>query len=126
MNIDGFLCSVWQQLEAVRISREMYAAKLSPEFNCFGYISPNELCLSQIIADLLDPHGNHSQGDKFLSAFLGLIGLGCWTDNKDAQVNKEVTTFNNRRFDIEVKWPNRKLRRSTLFDRKSGILSCIL
>jgi hypothetical protein len=107
--IDKLLNSVGQQLEAVRVARERYAIKLSPEFNCFDYIYPDEMRLSEIIADLLNPKGKHSQGHSFLSAFLRRIGLEEWQDRIGIQVNTEVQTFNKRRFDIEIKWEDRKL-----------------
>jgi PD-(D/E)XK nuclease superfamily len=109
VSIEPLLSAVAQQLETVRVARERYAIKLSPEFNCFDYIYPDEMRLSEIIADLLNPKGKHSQGRSFLFAFLRRIGLEQWYDGKEIQVNTEVLTFNKRRFDIEIKWDNRKL-----------------
>lgn len=107
--IEHLLSAVAQQLEAVRVARERYAIKLSPGFNCFDYIYPDEMRLSEIIADLLNPNGKHSQGRSFLFAFLRRIGLEQWCNGEAVQVNTEVLTFNNRRFDIEIKWQDRKL-----------------
>jgi PD-(D/E)XK nuclease superfamily len=108
-SIDNLLTFVAQQLEAVRVARERYAVKLSPEFNCFDYIYPDEMRLSEIFADLLNPKGKHSQGQSFLFAFLRRIGLEQWCNGKEIQVSTEVLTLNNRRFDIEIKWEDRKL-----------------
>jgi hypothetical protein len=108
-NIGLLLSSVSRQLEAVRLARERYAIKLSPGFNCFDYISPDELQLSEIIVDLLNPKGKHSQGAYFLDAFLSRIGLTDWVGLNLLEINTEVTTFNNRRLDIELKWIDRRL-----------------
>lgn len=91
------------------MARDRYAVKLSPQFNCFRYIDPKEMKLSEIIADLLDPEGTHSQGHRFLFAFLRRIGLEQWCDGKEIQVDTEVPAFGNRRFDIEIRWPDRSL-----------------
>lgn len=40
------------------------------DFNIFDYIQPDELKLSRIIADLLDPKGVHGQQIIFLAAFV--------------------------------------------------------
>jgi hypothetical protein len=43
--------------------------QLARRFNAFRYISPNELRLSYIISDLLNPQGVHGQGNVFLRTF---------------------------------------------------------
>lgn len=99
-----------QELNAVKIARERYAIKLSPNFNCFDYIQPDEMCLSRIFADILNPKGNHAQGNIFLTAFLRLLKLNDWSyDTTALQINTEVSTSDNRRFDIELKWNDKKI-----------------
>ena len=39
-------------------------------FSVFHYVWPDELALSRLIADLLDPRGRHGQGPLFLRLFL--------------------------------------------------------
>ena len=43
---------------------------LARRFNVFDYLRTDELGLSRIVADLLDPGANHAQGTLFLRAFL--------------------------------------------------------
>ena len=43
---------------------------LASDFNVFDYIQPDELKLSRIIADLLDPKGSHGQQRICLEAFV--------------------------------------------------------
>lgn len=88
--------SVTQRIEA---SRKMYAAQIAPDFNAFNYIQTNELMLSRILADLLDPSQSHAQGDLFLKGFIKLLSCE-WSDsidlssrpNQKIKVNTEVQT----------------------------------
>lgn len=58
------------QLEAARkLDREMNRI-FAHRFNVFDYLSTNELGLSCIIADLLNPSADHGQGTFFLETFL--------------------------------------------------------
>lgn len=58
-------------LEQARRSLNVY---LSQDFNVFDYIEPDENAISQVLADLLNPHGPHGQGKVFLDAFLRAVG----------------------------------------------------
>jgi hypothetical protein len=91
------------------LARERYAIKLSPGFNCFDYITPDEMGLSQIIADMLDPAAAHGQGTTFLRLFLDKLGLEEWPLEDVPDVRTEPPTVRGRRFDIEVRWANRIL-----------------
>ena len=75
-----------RQRECVRLLQELtphlHAARmvegeldrhLARRFNTFRYIRDDELGLSRIIADLLDPVGEHGQGTIFLEAMLALL-----------------------------------------------------
>jgi len=101
------------ELHAVGIARARYAPQLSPHFNCFDYIAPNEMGLSRIIRDMLDPKGSHAQGSAFLVAFLKRIGKEEWGDSDPIFLGIEVPTRHierfNRRLDIEIRWKNRSL-----------------
>ncbi len=57
MALDRLISNVVQELGILRLARQRYARVLAPEFNCFNYICPDELKLSQIISDLLNPQG---------------------------------------------------------------------
>jgi hypothetical protein len=49
--------------------------RLARHFNIFRYLRDDELGLSRIIADLLDPTGEHGQGATYLNAMLELLEL---------------------------------------------------
>lgn len=46
----------------------------APGFRSFALFDPKEVVQTRIIAGLLDPYGNHGQGDIFLRLFLKAIG----------------------------------------------------
>lgn len=75
-----------RQRQCVRLMQELtphlYAARtvereldrhLARRFNVFRYLRDDELGLSQIIAELLDPFAEHGQGTSFLEAMLELL-----------------------------------------------------
>ncbi len=47
--------------------------RIASRFNVFDYLRDDELGLSRVVADLLDPGGPHGQKTLFLRLFLGLI-----------------------------------------------------
>jgi hypothetical protein len=47
---------------------------LANRFSVFRWLAPDELKLSSIIRELLDPSGVHGQGDAFLRIFLDMVG----------------------------------------------------
>jgi hypothetical protein len=53
-----------------------FSPKLAPKFNCFDFILPNEVKLSKILAEILNPKSSHAQGDLFLRLFLDLLFSG--------------------------------------------------
>ena len=62
-------------LHAARTVESELDRHLARRFNVFRYLRDNELGLSEIIADLLDPAGDHGQGTTFLEAMLELLGV---------------------------------------------------
>lgn len=98
-------------LSVSQVARRSLARVVAPSFSVFDYIQPNENMLSTIIAELLNPHGDHGQGDIFLRKFLAILGPvkgrpGDWetADLSDAVVVKEARTAylenDKRRIDI--------------------------
>ena len=79
---------------------------LSSSFNVFGYIKPNENLISDIIADMLNPFGNHGQKDLFLQKFFDIIIPDEINNNASYTVQREVATnyitHHNRRIDIII------------------------
>jgi hypothetical protein len=78
------------------------------QFNVFSLIDPDENKLSDILADLLNPRGQHGQGNLFLRLLieqLGMIGGNVATET--VRVEREAPTHEirkyRRRIDILVK-----------------------
>lgn len=79
---------------------------LAHRFNVFRYLRDDELGLSRIIADLLDPKAAHGQGPQFLRLFLGGLSVNLSfsdTELSEATVVVEHPIEENRRIDIYVK-----------------------
>lgn len=89
-----FLLRVQSRLAGVREARELYAAKLAPDFNPLGLLWPDEGRLSWVLADLLNPKGTHAQGAIFLELFLKHFGLeeGFLPLAVHARISTEKTT----------------------------------
>ena len=62
-------------LNAARAVERELDRHLARRFNVFRYLRDDELGLSRIIAELLDPTGEHGQGTIFLEAMLELLGV---------------------------------------------------
>lgn len=62
-------------LHAARAVEHELDRHLARRFNAFRYLRDDELGLSRIIADLLDPTGEHGQGTTFLEAMMALLGV---------------------------------------------------
>jgi hypothetical protein len=105
-------------LQVSREARQSLASAVAESFNVFDYIQirRDEVLLSSIIADLLDPKGKHGQGITFLQAFLRqLEALRCkLPPNWEAHlreaivINEAVTSFlpdAARRIDIRIDLP---------------------
>ncbi|MDE0629547.1 MAG: PD-(D/E)XK nuclease family protein [Bryobacterales bacterium] len=60
-------------LHAARAVERELDRHLARRFNAFRYLRDDERGLSEIIADLLDPAGEHGQGTTFLEAMLELL-----------------------------------------------------
>lgn len=111
LQVENLLKSVSQEIKALTIARQRYATQLAPEFSIFNYIYTDEMMLSRIIADLLNPKGDHAQGEIFLKLFLDIFAIH-QKDNefnlKTAEVTTEVITRfieNSRRMDIYISIP---------------------
>ena len=105
--IPQLLDSVSRELKALEIARQRYAKQLAPNFSVFDYIYTDEIMLSKIIADLLNPYGEHAQGSLFLSLFLKQLTLNETWENIDLgyakiTVQTEKLTAENRRMDIYI------------------------
>jgi hypothetical protein len=81
---------------------------LSTKFSVFDYIYVDENKLSDVIADLLNPYGNHGQQDLFLVEFVKIIKLDNFNTYTFPKVNREIGTKliskTQRRMDILIEW----------------------
>ena len=70
-SLRNFYSVLNQTLNSHREATRRLDRFLSTDFNVFSkVIRPDEICLSEIVADLLNPSGSHGQRRKFLDAFL--------------------------------------------------------
>lgn len=109
MSADGevleWLHALNSEVTQLSAYRQLVAPQLASEFNLLRYARTDEVGLSLILADLLDPNGPHGQGDRFLRGFL----LRHWKEQTlsgPVKVRTEVATDRiaqfQRRIDILV------------------------
>lgn len=82
-------------LHAARTVERELDRHFARRFNVFRYLRTDELGLSQIIADLLDPAAEHGQSSAFLEAMLELLGIVPDATDSGASV-REASDGGNR------------------------------
>ena len=108
MEYERFFAELTPQLDTARVLELKLDRKLAHRFNVLDYLREDELGLSRIIADLLNPKARHGQGKLFLQTLLGLEGLKniqYWPDlyrSQKISVDVERVITANRRIDISV------------------------
>lgn len=109
MQIERFFDELAPRLETARVLSEELDLNLAPRFNVLDYLRTDELGLSRIIADLLNPHASHGQGALFLREFLESLKrfseTPSWPDLVDRraiEVVPEWTTDQGRKIDVVV------------------------
>ncbi|CAJ0697948.1 PDDEXK-like family protein [Ralstonia mannitolilytica] len=103
MEIRDFLLSINGRIAGLRTARQAYASRLAPEFNALSLLSPDELRLSAVLAELLDPQGRHAQGRKFWDLFVRHFGLPAWANYASKiRVRTEVLTNGAERADRRI------------------------
>lgn len=70
--LGGFFAELAPRLETASALERDLDRHLARRFNVLDYLRNDELALSKIIADLLDPAAAHGQGTLFLRAFLDM------------------------------------------------------
>jgi hypothetical protein len=103
VNVLDQLEELWPLFEADKKKKNAEAAAFSP----FGqeYIKLDENMSSNILADLLDPDGKHSQGYFFLKRFTRLPPLrkkGVNLAGEFFRIQREAHTEQGRRMDIRI------------------------
>lgn len=102
-----FFRSVAYRVERAEVQQRRIDRRRATGFNVFRLIEPDENKLSDIIAGLLDPRGDHGQGDLFLRLLFKQVGLGSNAKfTKNAMVQREAPTHGilkyRRRIDVLV------------------------
>ena len=74
MEYERFFAELVPRLDSARVLERELDRKLAHRFNVLDYLRDDELGLSRIIADLLNPEKSHGQGTLFLQTLLSLEG----------------------------------------------------
>jgi hypothetical protein len=105
------LAAVKPALAAADREWQKVAANKAPTFCALSILNPDENRLSDIIAELLNPHGSHGQGMTFLTLFASRCGSVGGRPLHEVSIHREsCTTFianQKRRIDLLVdggKW----------------------
>jgi hypothetical protein len=77
------------RLKVAADARRQLNRYLALEFNVFSYIKPDEVRISDLIAELLNPEGKHGQGPAFLKQFVEQLGYGDWLSGRNPTVRRE-------------------------------------
>ena len=107
-HISDFLSTVHGRLGGVRAARNVYAGRFAPGFNVLSLLRPDELRLSAVLAELLNPKGSHSQGRIFWDLFVQHFSIPIWASQaREFNVGIEVDTHRlvgaeQRRIDILI------------------------
>ena len=100
--LERFFNELTPRLEAARTVERELDRQLARQFNAFDYLRPDELRLSKMIGDLLDPEGPHGQGPVFLRLLLDRVGFARSGDLRNSRVDVERLMENQRRLDVAV------------------------
>ena len=93
--LEKFFVDLNPRLETARAEDREQDRKTARRFNSLDYLKTDEIGLSKIMADLLDPKKNHSQGALFLDILLKRINVTAgWpemdTSNANVYVEKRI------------------------------------
>ena len=103
-----FFDGLQPRLETARTLQRELDSHLAQRFNVFDYLRTDEMGLSRIVADLLNPQGRHGQGAMFLDLLLRGLKLSFATSEHldHASVEVERPIKDGRRLDICVRIGN--------------------
>ena len=68
--LGAFVSGLGPAVDIARRAQEELDRRIATQFSVFDYFHERETDLSRVFGSLLDPYGNHGQGDRFLSLFL--------------------------------------------------------
>ena len=103
--LERFFAEVAPRLETAQTLDDELDRQLARRFNVFRYLRTDEMGFSRMIADLLDPAGDHGQGAAFLKLLTEKLDFA-WdvnpSDLGNAKVQTERQIAGRRRIDIVV------------------------
>jgi hypothetical protein len=100
-----------QSIDPIVRKAEANWKRAAPGFKSFALFDPKETVQTRIIAGLLDPNGNHGQGDSFLRLFLIAIEEGSnlpeplYSTSIETEVLTRSLAENRRRIDLLISLP---------------------
>ena len=113
--LESLLDSVAKETHAFKTARRLYSKQLAPDFTIFDYISTNEVGLSLIIADLLNPKGRHGQGEVFLRLFIDSF-LGWMNEDEHTLGTLLLKNIKNTQLSVEeTTWKSQSRRRMDIY-----------
>ena len=99
-SVDELLKAIAFKTGTIYEARKRFFSHLALDFTIFDYLRRDEMGVSRIIADLLDPNASHGQGSTFLKEFAKKIGQGWISLANDWKVIREKQVNGQRRIDI--------------------------
>ena len=100
--LERFFAEVGPRLETAQTLDDELDRQLARRFNVFRYLRTDEMGFSRMIADLLDPVGDHGQGAAFLKLLTERLDFAKKVNLDDARVQTERVIDDRRRVDIVV------------------------
>lgn len=104
-DVNELLTQVAFRIGTLRVARNRFSAQLAPSFNLFRYMRTDEMGVSKVVADMLNPKGSHGQGRVFLQAFAKKIEREWIASTDDWRVVTEQQANGQRRIDIYLASP---------------------
>lgn len=103
--LGSFFAGLSRIVEIAEQAQKRLDRVAATKFSVFTYFSENEMALSRIFADLLNPAGAHGQGTCFLELFLNGLDIHHRpTDMSRCHVTLEQMTVGGRRVDIVLEF----------------------
>ena len=102
MELHKFLQIVHVKEKGFEYAKQLYVDRLAPDFSPFEFIDLDEMRISAILAWLLDPHGSHGQGGRFLNLFLQKLSAGWPLDACEQAQVKTESWIDGGRIDVQI------------------------
>ena len=97
-----FFAEVGPRLDTAQTLDDELDRQLARRFNVFRYLRTDEMGFSRMIADLLDPLGDHGQRTAFLQLLTDKLCFAKGVNLRNARVQTERQIDGRRRVDISV------------------------